>query len=166
MLLSCRQEIDQAPGEGFDVAIHPEGIEYPQFPAVPRLPPRIEVQDERYSSLSAALRLIDMTGIARTRRIAGVMQLQIEEAQKSFEVQLQTELLEIVEQRPLRRQEAFHEPTRGIAADVLAPLCPSLTTDARRGEFAPAQADSCAVEKFEHARLAGEAVAYGDSVSP
>jgi hypothetical protein len=111
------------------------GVVNSQRPAVVRLPVRIEIQHERYLPLGAAVRLIDVAGVGSARRIAGVVQFQLEQPQQQITVELQTQLFEPVEQHALAGRERLAQPAGEISADDLPALLRAWAADARRREI-------------------------------
>ncbi len=82
------------------------------------------------------MRLIEMPCVGRARRIARIVQLQIEQTKRSLAIQRKSQGLEARKQRRLGHAQRRRQPTNGIATDLLAALRLLACADTRRGEFA------------------------------
>jgi hypothetical protein len=101
--------------------------------------------------LVAALQLIDVTSVAGAGRIPGIVQLEIEQTKKSLAVEIEAQLLEITQQRPLCCKQGRSYPARAIAADLLAPLQSLIGADAGGAKIAPGTAKVSAIDQLADA---------------
>src|SRR5260370_32929813 len=70
-----------------------------------------------------------MARVAGAGRIPSVVQLQLEQPEPGFAIQLQAQSLELLQQCLLRRPQRWGDPANGIAANVLAALQASVAAD-------------------------------------
>src|SRR5277367_4726083 len=110
VLAPRREKAHQAAGDGLDVPMTPGSMENPQLASRDRRPVLVQVQEHRHLALAASLRLIDVPGISGARRITGIVQLEIEQAETGIAIELQSKMLEFPQQRPLRRQQRRRYP--------------------------------------------------------
>jgi hypothetical protein len=87
------------------------------------------------------------------------MQFEVEQAEPARPVELESQLLEIAEQRPLFFEQRLNQPTGEIAANLLTLLQARTGPHARGAELAPSAAHPRAVDQLADSRSGQKAIA-------
>jgi hypothetical protein len=164
MFAPLSQEADQPPRDRLDIA-RLIAVEDPQFSARIRGPRVIEIQHERNRSLITPLRLIYVTCVARTGRIPSVVKLEIEQTEIASAIDIESQLLEIAEQRTLFFEQWRSEPAGAIAANIAALLQSMVGADAGAGKIPAIAAAAGAANQLADALVGNEAIAHRDAVA-
>jgi hypothetical protein len=91
------------------------------------------------------------------------VKLEIEQTQISPAIEIESQLFEIAQKRPLFFEQGLGEPARAIAANVLTPLPSMFGADAGGGEVAPIAAAFGASDQLADTLFGNEAIVDGNA---